>query len=78
MQSYIQIPNLKDLRREADLTQDALADLAGVSRSTISRTERNGHVTPNTAGRIMRSLSRALKRSLDFKAVIENGGSRDF
>lgn len=38
--------NLRSAREAAELTREALADLAGVSVSTIARTELEGHL-PN-------------------------------
>lgn len=50
-------PTLHELRTNAGLSQDDLAELVGVSQPTISRWE-DGTMTPNTDK--LRSLAKAL------------------
>jgi transcriptional regulator with XRE-family HTH domain len=50
--------NLKRLRKAADLTQDQLADAAGVSKSYISGFERGERESPSS--RVLAGLAKAL------------------
>ena len=55
--------NLKAIRQEMHLTQEELAEKAGVGRVTISRLE-TGELKETTAGTLAK-LARALNVSLD-------------
>ncbi len=48
---------LRSLRREAALSQQELADMAGTTQETISRLERGHHAA---RGRTLRALAEAL------------------
>ncbi len=48
---------LRNLRREAALSQQELADMAGTTQETISRLERGHH---SARGRTLRALAEAL------------------
>ena len=53
---------LKAARAEKDLSQQALADLVGVSRQTINAIEKGDY---NTTIKLCRAICRALDRTLD-------------
>ena len=53
---------LKAARAEKDLSQQALADLVGVSRQTINAIEKGDY---NPTIRLCRAICRALDRTLD-------------
>jgi transcriptional regulator with XRE-family HTH domain len=56
--SYLRVPHLRQWRLRAGLSQEDLAHLAGVSRSTIHNAEQGDKdVLPST----FQALSRALK-----------------
>jgi DNA-binding XRE family transcriptional regulator len=56
--SYLRLPHLRRWRLRSALTQEALADLAGISRSTIHNAETGDKdVLPSTA----LALAKALK-----------------
>jgi transcriptional regulator with XRE-family HTH domain len=56
--SYLRLPHLRQWRLRAGLSQDDLAELAGISRSTVHNAETGAKdVLPST----LRSLARALK-----------------
>ena len=55
--SYLRLPHLRDWRLRSALSQEALADLAGVSRSTIYNAETGEKdVLPSTALAIAKAL----------------------
>ena len=53
---------LKAARAEKDLSQQALADLVGVSRQTINAIEKGGY---NPTIKLCRAICRTLDRTLD-------------
>lgn len=57
-QTKLVASRIKELRLKKELSQDALATLAGIDRKTINRIE-NGHFSPSldTFLRICRALS---------------------
>jgi len=55
--SYLRLPHLRDWRLRAGLSQEDLAEAAGVSRSTIVNAEAQKEVLPST----LTSISKALK-----------------
>jgi len=55
--SYLRLPHLRDWRLRAGLSQEDLADLASVSRSTIVNAEAQKEVLPST----LQSIAKALK-----------------
>lgn len=54
--------NVRRVRRSQDMTQETLADLAGVNRSYLSELERSGKGNPTL--KVMERLARALEVSL--------------
>lgn len=75
---HVRVKNAAKLRREASLSQQALAKKAGVSRCTVRRAEQNRYVRAKSAQAILMGLAKALRRSLDVERFIQNGGNRDF
>ena len=59
MERYLAVDmeRLRQLRREAALSQQELADMAGTTQETISRLERGHHAA---RGRTLRRLAEAL------------------
>jgi transcriptional regulator with XRE-family HTH domain len=55
---------LRHARDAAGLTQDELADRAGVARNTLSRIERGEDTSLSTAGRLARALHVPLEQML--------------
>ena len=64
--------NIKDLRKQHNLTQEQLAEKAGVSRLTIINLE-TGKVD-NVSGKTLKSLSDALGCTIDDLPIV----SRNF
>jgi predicted transcriptional regulator len=61
---------IRQMRRNAGLTAEDLAHLAGVSLSTITRIERGSPpVTRLTAGKVVRALSEYVKRDITIEDV---------
>lgn len=56
--SYLRLPHLRQWRLRSGLSQEDLAELAGISRSTVHNAEKGEkEVLPST----LQSLARALK-----------------
>lgn len=63
---------LRELRQRAGLSQEELADLAGISRGAVYEIEANGRKPhPKTRRQLTESLNRALGRSRDRDNYIE-------
>src|SRR3954465_6474704 len=55
--SYLRLPYLREWRLRAGLSQQNLADAAGISRSTVHNAEKGEEVTPST----LQGIAKALK-----------------
>jgi transcriptional regulator with XRE-family HTH domain len=55
--SYLRLPHLRSWRLRAGLSQEDLAGLAGISRSTVHNAEKGDEVLPST----LQSIAKALK-----------------
>lgn len=56
--------NIRALREKADLTQEQLAELSGLSTIVMIETGRRPYARDSTLGRIAKALSNALKREV--------------
>jgi transcriptional regulator with XRE-family HTH domain len=54
--SYLRLPHLRQWRLREGLTQEDLAELAGVSRSTVHNAEADKEVLPSTLQRLARAF----------------------
>lgn len=62
---------LKKLRLQARLSQNALARKADLDRTTVSSAERGSEISELTLSKLVTSLSSELGRDLTAEAIIE-------
>lgn len=53
--------DIRDARKDQDLTQEELAERAGVSRPTIARVETGGNISTGTLEKVAKALGRQLR-----------------
>lgn len=55
--------DIRDARKDQDLTQEELAELAGVSRPTIARVETGSNISTGTLEKVAKALGKRLRIS---------------
>ena len=63
------INKIKDLRLEAELSQNQLARLANLDRATVSAAENYKPVNELSMAKLARALSKALNRAVDISEL---------